>query len=468
MRGVSPIIAEVLLVAVAIAASVAVYSFVTSTQSSFQSTQASSAASIGSVLLTLDSVTCSDNNLLTLAVRNEGTVTASGLFSLYLKDPITHDTVSALTFDANVPSSGITLIHARVPGVIDCKVPGHPKVIVELRAPSAAPATHLWFTGAAPFSSGSASSGSSSTPVASLSCSVVFGDPSLSSCYRREVTVKNNTSSDLNDYTVMVDLDTNTLIQQGKLQPDCNDIRFVLSDGTDLNYWVENCGDTNTHVWVKIPEIPASGEVNVYLYYGDASAMGESNGERTFLVFDDFSTDPGIVQSNYASGALYNYVRYDLERKDLNYMAKREDVDGAYGNYPYWWQIRTFSATDFEFRVDWFISATNYDSSYGTSWQLALSAQQPQDKVKASASAYYDSDVGCDHIGIYGDFDYHDDSVSPPGVQHTRIRSPKRRRGVRLLWIRMMAYPLASGITSLSASLRTICRFLFMVLQRTL
>ena len=272
------------------------------------------------------------------------------------------------------------------------------------------------------------------------------------------VTVKNNTSSELTDYTVSVDLDTNALIAEGKLQPDCNDIRFVLFNGTELNYWVQStdvaalaranpnspttamsdcsstpvylyvyvahadqnsildtnwysldfndadwnvghapfgntggqcttvlssapddlfvrkwfyvaqsrdvtlhlatddgarcyvnghlvldrisdahgasywnytvditpyvrdgnnllacwvanggdnsgggngyfdaeivlestCMSPNTYIWVKIPEIPASGETNVYLYYGDSNAVSESNGDATFLLFDDF------------------------------------------------------------------------------------------------------------------------------------------------------------------------------------
>ena len=454
MRGVSPILAETLLVAIAIAASVAVYSFIASTQASFQSTQASSASSIGSVLLAIDSVTCSDNNLLTLIVRNVGTLTASGLFSLYLKDPVTNNVLSSATFDANVPPSGITLIHARIPELADCMFPGHPKVIVELRAPRAAPATYAWDTGAAPFSSASGSSGSPSSesensnsgssgssssgsgttnhpPLVSLSasptgaytdenitfylsasdpdgdtitcswdfndgttasgcddknhafsapgtytvrvtvsdgtdqnvatatvsvsesplsCSAVFGDPSLSSCYRRTVTVKNNTSSELNDYTVRVDLDTNTLIQQGKLQPDCNDLRFVLSDGTELNYWVENCGDTNTHVWVKIPDIPASGERNVYLYYGNVGAPNRENGDGTFLFFDDFSHEDTNKWTYYA----VNTGHYAYETNNgITYLKvwdtdQRNDVE-----YVYLTSKRSFSPP---IEVDWRIN----------------------------------------------------------------------------------------------------------------
>jgi hypothetical protein len=57
--------------------------------------------------------------------------------------------------------------------------------------------------------------------------------------YRRPITI-NNPGSALNDYQVLVNLDTASLISAGKIRSDYGDIRFTDSDGkTQLNYWNE-------------------------------------------------------------------------------------------------------------------------------------------------------------------------------------------------------------------------------------
>ena len=289
MRGISAVVAEVLLISLVIAMSLVALNFVMSVNSSTQASTENLAMSkgVGGSFITVDSVYCTEGNVLHIMLRNIGGEPVRGVFSVQVGAPsgtVLYSTTAGVT----VPARGTNTIELNVPILENCTVPGYQNVVISVGTPGGTIVTWNGGVGAA---SVSVDNGGVSNTANLPSCSTVFGDPSASSCYRRLVTVKNNTSSELNDYTVMVDLDTNALIQQGKLQPDCNDIRFVLLDGTELNYWVENCGDTNTHIWVKIPEIPASGEVNVYLYYGDASAVGESNGRETFVLFDDFGPD---------------------------------------------------------------------------------------------------------------------------------------------------------------------------------
>ena len=72
---------------------------------------------------------------------------------------------------------------------------------------------------------------------------------------------------------------------------DFGDIRFTKSDGTTLlDYWMEEytSGD-NATFWVEVPSIPASPDkATIYIYYGKSDAATTSNGEATFLFFDDF------------------------------------------------------------------------------------------------------------------------------------------------------------------------------------
>jgi len=111
--------------------------------------------------------------------------------------------------------------------------------------------------------------------------------------YRRPVTINNTQNTNtLTDYQVLVTLDTASLITEGKMRDDCGDIRFVDSDGTTLlNYWIESgCNSTDTKIWVKVPEIPASSRKIIYVYYGNPNATSMSNGTTTFDFFDDFTT----------------------------------------------------------------------------------------------------------------------------------------------------------------------------------
>jgi hypothetical protein len=109
--------------------------------------------------------------------------------------------------------------------------------------------------------------------------------------YRRAITINNTSNSNnLTDYQVLVTLDTQSLISAGKMRNDGGDIRFA--DGaTLLNYWIESgINTTSTKIWVKVPSIPANSTKTIYVYYGNSSATSESNGDNTFLFFDDFPT----------------------------------------------------------------------------------------------------------------------------------------------------------------------------------
>lgn len=108
--------------------------------------------------------------------------------------------------------------------------------------------------------------------------------------YYRKIIVTNSSSTALTNYQIKVSLD-NTNFDFSKAKSDGSDIRFTDDDGTTLlKYWIEaydSSGETAT-VWVKVPSIPASSTKTIYLYYGNASATSESNGDDVFEFFDDF------------------------------------------------------------------------------------------------------------------------------------------------------------------------------------
>ena len=118
--------------------------------------------------------------------------------------------------------------------------------------------------------------------------------------YRRSIFVSNLESQIINE-DVLIEYDTKSLIEAGKLQDDCDDLRFVDSDdSTSLSYWIEGgCNTLNTQIWVRIPKLPQSGET-IYMYYGNESAPNAQEvwtGEF-FLMKDSSCTDTWDIKSN--------------------------------------------------------------------------------------------------------------------------------------------------------------------------
>lgn len=102
----------------------------------------------------------------------------------------------------------------------------------------------------------------------------------------------------------------------GKCLSSFNDLRFTKADGvTLLDYWIESISGTTPNqlatVWVEFDSI-GTAATTFFMYYGNDGASAGSNGDDTFLFFDDFSgasldTDKWTVFSgevSVADGAL--------------------------------------------------------------------------------------------------------------------------------------------------------------------
>lgn len=124
---------------------------------------------------------------------------------------------------------------------------------------------------------------SGGTPV-----TVTLHEPlNLPTVYHVPVTISNPSGSTLYGYAVLIELDTASLIAQGKLRPDCGDIRFEDTQGY-LDYWLEEgCGSATTRLWVEVASL-VPGDSTITLSYGDDGLSSASNGTETFTFFDDF------------------------------------------------------------------------------------------------------------------------------------------------------------------------------------
>ena len=104
--------------------------------------------------------------------------------------------------------------------------------------------------------------------------------------YRRPVTLSPATS--VADYQVLVTLTTAVMGNPYTgVNADGSDIRFTGPDGATLqDYWIESWDNTGTSkIWV---EVQTSGTTAIFMYYGNAAAGSTSDGDATFVFFDDF------------------------------------------------------------------------------------------------------------------------------------------------------------------------------------
>jgi hypothetical protein len=102
---------------------------------------------------------------------------------------------------------------------------------------------------------------------------------STSWLYRKAIKIENERERLTFTEGVEITINTKELIELGKLQPTCNDMRFLDSDSeTSLDFEIlgqpntdSGCNSENTKVLVKITSIPKEGKT-IYFLYGNSTA----------------------------------------------------------------------------------------------------------------------------------------------------------------------------------------------------
>jgi hypothetical protein len=97
--------------------------------------------------------------------------------------------------------------------------------------------------------------------------------------YRKGIKIENERGRLTFTEDVEVTINTKELIELGKLQPTCNDMRFLDDDNeTSLDFKIlgrpnteDGCNSENTKVSVKVTSIPAEGKT-IYFLYGNSTA----------------------------------------------------------------------------------------------------------------------------------------------------------------------------------------------------
>lgn len=123
--------------------------------------------------------------------------------------------------------------------------------------------------------------------------------------YRQQLYFNNSSQTeDLINFSVMIKKDSSDTDFWAHIKNDCEDIRFVDSDGTELNYEQEQCDYVGQKyvAWVNVPQIDLSSNTDyIYLYYGNTSAINGQNITSTwnsnYMMVQHLSESPndGVV-----------------------------------------------------------------------------------------------------------------------------------------------------------------------------
>ncbi len=102
--------------------------------------------------------------------------------------------------------------------------------------------------------------------------------------FRQRIPLTYSGSGSLTEYQVFIDgFDTASLVTAGKMQSDCDDIRFVDLAGNILDYAIvgATCNTSDTEIWVKTATIN-NGSNDFYMYYGNSRAIQYQSMPKTF------------------------------------------------------------------------------------------------------------------------------------------------------------------------------------------
>ncbi len=107
--------------------------------------------------------------------------------------------------------------------------------------------------------------------------------------YNSEINISSIVSTD-ELVSVNLTIDTKALIDAGKMQSDCDDLRFINDSNTgQLKYEYENkdstvfgCNTNNTIIFIR-ETIKSDNSTSIYMYYGNPSATSTSNNNDVFL-----------------------------------------------------------------------------------------------------------------------------------------------------------------------------------------
>ncbi|MEM5799193.1 MAG: DUF2341 domain-containing protein [Candidatus Aenigmatarchaeota archaeon] len=108
--------------------------------------------------------------------------------------------------------------------------------------------------------------------------------------FKRQIIIKNNFAGKIpKGFTINLSLNTEEIINNGKINSDCSDLRIFDSNKNEKDRIIKNCGKNNTIIYFKLDEDIDYINDKYYLYYGNKnSSRPFENKSNVYYFFDDF------------------------------------------------------------------------------------------------------------------------------------------------------------------------------------
>ncbi len=152
--------------------------------------------------------------------------------------------------------------------------------------------------------------------------------------YRRCFEIDNTGSSDdLDQYQVYLDVDTQTVIGDAKMQANGADIRFIGEGGDILPHFIaDDINTATTKIWVQIDDITAGDTESLCMYYGNPGASDSASREDVFTY--DNPREIYHVVADTASGSTTDFTSYS-DNNEISVAAYSDTLDATdFVSYP--------------------------------------------------------------------------------------------------------------------------------------
>lgn len=103
--------------------------------------------------------------------------------------------------------------------------------------------------------------------------------------YSTTIQLQDPNGKERDDYPVFLEVNTSDWINSGFIKNDASDLRFAYDclGEEPVPYWIESGLNTpSTSIWVRVNNLPADGQLNLYVFGGNPAAISESNFNAVF------------------------------------------------------------------------------------------------------------------------------------------------------------------------------------------
>jgi hypothetical protein len=161
--------------------------------------------------------------------------------------------------------------------------------------------------------------------------------------YQKQITVHYDSGTDGDDDVYL----------NSHSRTDFGDVRFTDDDGTTLlDYWLDPASlvsGVSAEFWVEVADDLSTTAQTIYVYFGNPTATTTSNGDNTFLFFDDFlgTTLDTAKWDVYGTGS-YSVANSELVLTHGSYTWERVQSKTTFGvGYAFRARYRTSDPSDY-------------------------------------------------------------------------------------------------------------------------